>query len=299
MTEIWRHPEAIVCGEWLEAHLRDPNLRIYDCTTYLRYEEGTGRPYRVESGRADWKAGHIPGAMHLDLQADFSDDGAPTRFMWLPPEATAAASPAMGSAMRRAWSSTLGIVRSGRRGSGGCCAGSGSTMPPSWKAAWIYGKQRDGQLRPSLPAIRGARSRRVRAPASSSEKRRCWRQSEMARSARLVPSIPGCTAERTRAMAGPDASRARPMCPRRPFLTLRARLSRRPKRPLAFSARQAPPDKRILNYCGGGIAATLDAFLQHQLGYPDIAVYDASMSEWAKDEALPIESDGDNKAPMR
>jgi thiosulfate/3-mercaptopyruvate sulfurtransferase len=48
-------------------------------------------------------------------------------------------------------------------------------------------------------------------------------------------------------------------------------------------------DARSITYCGGGIAATLDAFLQHQLGYRDIAVYDASMSEWAKDEALPIE----------
>ena len=50
-------------------------------------------------------------------------------------------------------------------------------------------------------------------------------------------------------------------------------------------------DNHVLNYCGGGIAATLDAFMQHQLGYNDIAVYDASMSEWAKDEALPIEGD--------
>ena len=59
----------------------------------------------------------------------------------------------------------------------------------------------------------------------------------------------------------------------------------------AFAAAGATPDKRVLNYCGGGIAATLDAFLQHQLGYADIAVYDASMSEWAKDDTLPIEVD--------
>ena len=58
-----------------------------------------------------------------------------------------------------------------------------------------------------------------------------------------------------------------------------------------FAAAGATPDKRVLNYCGGGIAATLDAFLQHQLGFTDIAVYDASMSEWAKDDTLPIETD--------
>ena len=58
-----------------------------------------------------------------------------------------------------------------------------------------------------------------------------------------------------------------------------------------FDAVGATPDRKAIVYCGGGIAATLDAFLLYQLGYEDITVYDASMSEWAKDEALPIEVD--------
>jgi len=65
-----------------------------------------------------------------------------------------------------------------------------------------------------------------------------------------------------------------------------------------FLAANAGFGKRILNYCGGGIAATLDAFLQHQLGYTDIAVYDASLSEWAKDESLPIETDQSHGGPV-
>ena len=59
----------------------------------------------------------------------------------------------------------------------------------------------------------------------------------------------------------------------------------------AFAAVGADPAKRIITYCGGGIAATMDAFLLHQLGYRDIAVYDNSMSEWATDTSLPIETD--------
>ena len=59
-----------------------------------------------------------------------------------------------------------------------------------------------------------------------------------------------------------------------------------------FNAVGADPSKRIVLYCGGGIAATLDAFLLHQLGYQNLAVYDNSMSEWAPDEALPIELGG-------
>ena len=59
----------------------------------------------------------------------------------------------------------------------------------------------------------------------------------------------------------------------------------------AFAAVGANPSKRIIPYCGGGIAATLDTFLLHQLGYRDIAVYDNSMSEWATDPTLPIDVD--------
>ena len=31
---------------------------------------------------------------------------------------------------------------------------------------------------------------------------------------------------------------------------------------------------KIINYCGGGIAATLDAFVLYQLGFPHIFIYD-------------------------
>ena len=59
----------------------------------------------------------------------------------------------------------------------------------------------------------------------------------------------------------------------------------------AFAAVGATPEKRIIAYCGGGISATLNALVLHRLGYRDIAVYDGSMSEWATDETLPIETD--------
>ena len=47
-------------------------------------------------------------------------------------------------------------------------------------------------------------------------------------------------------------------------------------------------DNIIVNYCGGGIAATLDAFILYQLGFKNLKIYDNSMSEWALDETLPI-----------
>ena len=76
----YAHPDAIVDTQWLADSLRDPSLRIFDCTTYLRYETGTGRPYRVESGRADYDKGHIPGSAFLDLQGELSDNSARFNF---------------------------------------------------------------------------------------------------------------------------------------------------------------------------------------------------------------------------
>jgi thiosulfate/3-mercaptopyruvate sulfurtransferase len=47
--------------------------------------------------------------------------------------------------------------------------------------------------------------------------------------------------------------------------------------------------RRIITYCGGGIAASSDALILTSLGAPDVAVYDNSLSEWARDPSLPME----------
>jgi thiosulfate/3-mercaptopyruvate sulfurtransferase len=60
---------------------------------------------------------------------------------------------------------------------------------------------------------------------------------------------------------------------------------------MKFAAQGVSKDKRTICYCGGGISATIDLFLLHQLGYDDITLYDGSMGEWAKNESLPIETD--------
>jgi len=46
---------------------------------------------------------------------------------------------------------------------------------------------------------------------------------------------------------------------------------------------------KVITYCGGGIAASNDAFALTLLGFENVAIYDASLSEWAADESLPME----------
>ena len=47
---------------------------------------------------------------------------------------------------------------------------------------------------------------------------------------------------------------------------------------------------RVITYCGGGIAASSDAFVLTLLGHDQVSVYDASLSEWAADPSLPMET---------
>ncbi|MGH8861977.1 MAG: sulfurtransferase, partial [Jatrophihabitantaceae bacterium] len=54
--------KALVSGDWLAAHLED--VRVVDVRWYL---DGT------RSGRAEYRAGHVPGAVWLDIDTDLSD----------------------------------------------------------------------------------------------------------------------------------------------------------------------------------------------------------------------------------
>ena len=64
-------PQYLVETDWLAKHLEDPGLRVLECTVYLHPADVPGG-FRVESGRAKWAEGHIPGAGFIDLQEELS-----------------------------------------------------------------------------------------------------------------------------------------------------------------------------------------------------------------------------------
>ena len=286
------YPDQLVSTGWLAANLDDPNLRIFDCTTYLIYETGTGRPYRVESGRADYVIGHIPRSAFLDLQGELSNPTAKTNFMMLPFEVLAARFSEKGidenarvilySHKATQWATrvwwmlrSIGFDNAAIL-DGGFDKWAAEKRPISTTPHTYVPTKLAARPRPELfvgkeemkAAIGNAGVCSINALAPDLHSGANDRYGRLGRIPGSV-NVPATTLQDKSTLALLQPDQVAPI----------------------FDKVGADKSKRILIYCGGGIAATLDAYLLHQLGYKNIAVYDASMSEWAKDPSLPIEVD--------
>ena len=144
---------GLVSTEWLAEHLDDPDLRVFDVTVHLR--PATPGPYTIESGRADYEAGHVPGAAFLDLARDLSDPDARLPFTMPSLERLAAALGAAGVGPRSAGGRLFdddadvgdaAVVDAARLPA--------STTPPCWTAASPNGRPRGGRWRPANVATR-------------------------------------------------------------------------------------------------------------------------------------------------
>jgi len=286
----YAHPDTIVDTQWLADNLGAPSLRVFDCTTYLHYETGTGRPYRVESGRGDYDKGHIPGSAFLDLQGDLSDRSSPFNFTMPPPDDLAARFEAKGigtgtrvvlyARKSMQWATrTWWMLRSVGFDDAAILDGGFD----KWSAEGRPIETTETQY----PAARLVASPRPGLFIGKSEVKAAIGDANACTINALAPDLHrGDNPRYGRPGRIPGSVNV-------PALDLveTGSLTLKPPEAVAaaFSAVGADPSKRMLVYCGGGIAATLDAFLLYQLGYRDVAVYDASMSEWAKDETLPIE----------
>jgi thiosulfate/3-mercaptopyruvate sulfurtransferase len=286
------HPEYLVETDWLAAHLGDPKLVVLDCTTHLIPDPKI--TYTVKPGREDFEKGHIPGAQFADVQADLSDNTGSTklRFM-LPPSAEFAA------AMRR-----FGVSDDSK-------VVTYSTANPQWATRiwWVlrvYGFDNAAVLnggfqkwaKEGRPVETGPGKLR---PAGSFTERAA--KPLMADKNDVLAAIDDGAVCTINALQAPQHAGAGGNTYGRPgrikgsvnvptvglldpetntFLPPAALRQK-------FDAVHAF-DKKVITYCGGGIAASATAHALVMLGHPDVRLYDASMSEWAIDESLPMET---------
>jgi thiosulfate/3-mercaptopyruvate sulfurtransferase len=286
-------PNAIISTEQLAARLSDPNVRIYDCTTYNNPPPpGVDLPYIPLPGLATFREAHIPGADFLDIQGNFSDKSQRPFFM-MPRTAqleVVFGRHGIGDRVRvvlysigtMMWSTrfwwmlrALGFDNAAVLDGGfdkwkaeGRPIESGD--PKGYPAATFKARPRPGLFVDSATtkAAIGAPNT-VTVNALLPQFHAGLEPSRYGRPGR----VPGSVNVPATALIDPAT---------KGFTTLADAAAK-------FAAQGITKDKQIICYCGGGISATIDLFLMHQLGYENLALYDGSMGEWAKDESLPIE----------
>jgi len=284
------HPEFLIDTETLARELSDPNLRVFDCTTNLIPDPKT--TYQAVPARADFEKGHIPGAQFIDLQADLSDSNQRLRFMLPSAEAFAAAMSRFG-------------VGAGSR------VVLYSTANPWWatRVWWllrVFGLDDAAVLnggwqkwaREGLPVETGpAKSRpqghfvvRELRPlmVGKDEVLRAIGDGGVCTLNALAPEQHAGSGGNSygrpgRIKGSANLAAAHLLDPATNVFLPPDELRRRFEAVGAF-------DKEVITYCGGGIAASADALALVMLGHPNVRLYDASMSEWAVDPSLPMET---------
>ena len=290
----WREPEALIETGELEKSLGAPELRIVDCTTWLRpAEPGDDTPYRVVPGRAEYDEAHIPGAVFLDLQGSASDPDTRLKFMAPSAERFAKAMEGLGigddsrvvlySAGSIMWATRVWwMLRAfGFEGA--------AVLDGGWEK-WEGGGPPDIRRTRAIPAgalHRFARARPVRGQGLCGvpARRRRRRHGECALAPAFHlgegPSRYGRPGRIPGSVNVPAASLLDPS--NGAFVALDE--ARRLHEEAGIDR-----DRHVVAYCGGGISATVGLFLLHQLGYDDLTLYDGSMGDWAPDPGLPIET---------
>src|SRR6266702_3578251 len=287
-------PTPLITTEQLAAQLGDPHLRLYDCTTYNEpVPPGSDVPYRAVPGDKTFAAGHIQGADFLDLQSEFSDTSAQQFFMMPDVAQLEAAFGRHGLDASRAvvlysigtmmWATrfwwmlrSLGVdarvldggfdkwKEEGRPVETGAPKGyPATTFKATPRAGFFVDKttvaSRIGDPATAIVNALGPQFHRGLEPS------RYGRPGRIPGSVNVPAAALLSTADKTlTTLADAEAK---------------------------FAAQGITRDKNMICYCGGGISATIDLLLLTQLGYDKLTLYDASMGEWARDPALPIETD--------
>ena len=283
------HPEYLVETGWLAEHLEDPALRVVECTSILHALPDGG--YRAESGRATWESGHIPGSGFADLTGNLSDQTSALRFMMPPAAQLASAMGALGVGegtrvvlydravnmwaarvwwmLRAAGFDDAAVLNGGWR-KWTLEGRAVSTAPCAYPPANFVPRPRPELFADKSAVLAGLGGNATCIlNALTEEQHRGAGGVSYGRPGRIAGSA------NVAARSLVDSTHA--------YLPL-------PELQKRFADSGALASGRVITYCGGGIAASSDAFVLAMLGHDNVAVYDASLSEWAADPSLPMET---------
>ena len=298
------HPEYLVSTDWLAENLLNPKVRVLDVTAKL-----TGR-LENRAEEECYRDAHIPGSLFFDVPSGngvLSDTEASLPWMWPGPDQVRTALGAVGVGPD---TKVVLVARTPRDG-----IDSGTMWcTRTWWTLHHYGVscailqggierwQSEGRRLTGEPTIIPVAEPFV--PATGWEAARATKDDVMAAvqggadegsagraPACLVDSLPSDSFDGTGTAYGPRAGHISGAI-NVPFRSLikaetadfvEAELMHQH---LSDAGLLGPVD--VITYCGGAIAATVDAFALALFGKTNVSVYDGSLMEWSADSELPM-----------
>jgi thiosulfate/3-mercaptopyruvate sulfurtransferase len=292
------HPEYLVTTNWLAKHLDDPAVVVLDVTAKLTSRFGN------EPGHELWTRSHVPGSQFFDVgsaKGVLSDPDARLPWTWPRPEQFAATMRACGIG------DGTRVVLVGRTPRPGVDSGT-MWCTRAWWTMHHFGvdcailrggiESWEAERRPLTTAIDadrvGAGGELRLSP--DWERARAGRNDVLAAvetgdsGACVIDALPvesfegrGANYGRAGHIAGAVNVPFTRLIERETCAFVEAEaMYRTLDQSGAFDARA------VITYCGGAIAATVDAFCLTLLGHDQVAVYDGSLMEWAADPDLPM-----------
>lgn len=281
----YANPGYLVEAAALNEELGSDRLRIFDATVHLLPAE---KGYRAESGLADYQAAHIPGAAFLDQIRAISDTGTGLGFSLPAAEALEAGLRGAGIgngdrvvvyssghlmwATRAWWLLHYAGVADVAVLNGGFRAWQEAGLPVSAEAVTYPAGDLSVKPKPERFVDQAA------VLAAIGERGICTVNA-------LAPEVYSGEAKMSYGRKGHITGSVNVY-----YDELLDQGRYRPAAELAevLSARGLLAADRVIAYCGGGISATIDALACLLVGKEEVAVYDGSMSEWVRDESLPM-----------
>lgn len=280
------HPTDLVSPRWLADHLGTPGLSVLDASWYL--------PQMGRDARAEFAAGHVPGARHADLDALCDPDTtlphtlpAPEHFeravraLGVGEEAQVVVYDASGTLlsaprvwwMFRAFGHDRVAVLDG--GLAGWLAAGGTLEtgePPAAAPGSFVARFRPGLVR-DRDAVLDVLARGDATLVDVRAAERFRGEAAEPRPGLRAGHIPGARSLPFTLLAD-GSGRLRDEA------SLRALLAEAGVR----------EDRPVIVSCGSGVSACALVLALTRLGRDDVAVYDGSWTEWGADASLPIES---------
>ena len=280
----------LVETDWLESNLENPNIRIFDCTVWLNPHPK--KIYTIVSGKKDYDEGHIPNSDFLNLE-DISLKNTPYPFMMPDIKTFDKVMSLKGvgpdthvilySRANIQWATRVWWMLKSMGFNNASILNGGfdrwkdqnkniSTTPITYQENKFISIPQNGLFCTKEEVLNSLTNNNIsiinalRSTLHDGSEKVDYGRLGHIKNSINIPSLE---------MVDPDTNLYKSLEDLK----------------IIFNNYNVLSKEKVIAYCGGGIAATNIAFVLTALGFNNITVYDASLSEWAKNNNLPMSVD--------